>query len=105
MYARVARFEGGDPARMDEVIEANREMIEAGLASPPEGLEDAQATWVLVDRQAGRGLGITFFATEDGMRRGDRALDTMSPSGPAADAGGRRTSVELYEVVIRAERS
>jgi len=105
MYARVARFEGGDPARMDEVIEANRKLIEAALASPPEGLEDALGTWVLVDRQARRGLGITLFATEDGMRRGDQALDTMSPPGPAGEAGGRRTSVELYEVVVRAERS
>ena len=105
MYARVARFEGGDRSRMDEVIEANRQIIEAALASPPEGLEDAQGTWVLVDREAGRGLGITLFATEEGMLRGDRTLDTMSPTGPAADAGGRRTSVELYEVVIRAERS
>jgi hypothetical protein len=90
---------------MDEVIEANRKMIEAGMESPPDGLEDTLGAWVLVDRNARRGLGITLFATEEGMRRGDQALDGMSPPGPAADAGGRRTSVELYEVVVRAERS
>ena len=29
------------------------------------------------------------------MRRGDEALDNMSPPG---DEGGRQTSVEMYEV-------
>jgi hypothetical protein len=36
------------------------------------------------------------------MRRGDEALNAMSPLLP--DASGRRTSVELYEVARRHER-
>jgi hypothetical protein len=35
------------------------------------------------------------------MRRGDAALEAMSPALP--DASGRRTSVELYEVALRHE--
>lgn len=50
---------------------------------------------MLIDRQNGRALGVTFFETEEEMRRGDEALDAMSPQG-----GGRRMSVEMYEVAI-----
>jgi hypothetical protein len=52
---------------------------------------------MLMDRQNGRGLGLTFFDTEDAMRRGDEALNAMDrPEG----ASGQRTSVEMYEVAI-----
>jgi hypothetical protein len=44
MYARIARFEGADPSRMDERIETNRRYIEQSLESPPEGLEAARAS-------------------------------------------------------------
>jgi len=51
---------------------------------------------MLVDRGSGRGLGIVFFESEDAMKRGDEALNKMSPSG-----GGRRTSVDFYEVPVQ----
>ena len=40
--------------------------------------------------------GITFFDDEEALRRGDEALNAMSPSG-----GGSRTAVEFYEVAIQ----
>ena len=39
MYARIARFEGGDTSQMDDVIAGAREMIDSNFDSPPEGLE------------------------------------------------------------------
>ena len=39
MYARIARFEGGDTSQMDAVIDGAREMIDSNFDSPPEGLE------------------------------------------------------------------
>jgi hypothetical protein len=36
---------------------------------------------------------MTFFDSEEEMRRGDEALNAMSPEGSA-----QRTSVEMYEV-------
>jgi hypothetical protein len=109
MYTRVARFEGGDISseggdisKLDELIEATHREIESGFESPPEGLEGATGAWVLVDRTRGTSLGITFFETEEELRRGDRALNEMSP--PVPEATGRRTSVEVYEVAIRKER-
>lgn len=101
MYARIARFEGGDPSRMDELIDGNREMIDSTFDSPPEGLEGVKSVWMLVDRENAKGLGVTLYETEEDLRRGDQALNAMSP---AVDTGGSRTGVEVYEVVLSKER-
>jgi hypothetical protein len=90
MYARVATFEG-DPAKLDEAISRVRGRVESG--SSPAGLEGAKML-MLVDRKTGRGLGVTLFESEEAMRRGDEALNTMP------GAGGTRTSVEFYEVPV-----
>jgi hypothetical protein len=95
MYARIAKFEGGDPER----FAATREQIEADMASgtPPEGLEGAREVMLLVDREGGTGLGVVFFETEEDLRRGDEALNAMSPE----EGSGRRSGVEMYEVAFR----
>jgi hypothetical protein len=101
MYARIATFEG-DPVRVDEAVEAVKGQVEANWSSPPEGLDRAKEMWMLVDREGGKGVGITLYETEEDMRRGDEALNAMSP--PVADATGRRTGVALYEVALRKQR-
>ena len=101
MYARIATFEGPRAGNLDEAIEVNRRQIEAGLKAPPEGLEGVKAVWMLVDRKAGTTMDVTLFETEDDLRRGDRALNAMSP----ADVEGRRTSVGLHEVAFQIERA
>jgi hypothetical protein len=93
MYARVASFEG-NPADADEAISFVRSQIESGQA--PAGLEGAKLM-MLINRETGKGLGITLFDSEEAMRRGDEALNTMSPPG----GSGRRTSVEFYEVPVQ----
>ena len=95
MFVRIARFEGGDPSEVDERISRVRAMMDEG--STPPGLEGVRRSMMLVDRQTGSGLGVTFFDTEDAMRRGDQALNEMTPP---AGMTGTRTSVEMYEVVI-----
>lgn len=92
MYARVATFES-DPANVDDAIAMVRAEVESG--ETPEGLEDAKML-MLVNRETGRGLGVTLFDSEEAMRRGDTALDAMSPG-----ASERRTSVEFYEVPVQ----
>jgi hypothetical protein len=95
MYARVATFES-DPAEIDEAIELVRSEVESG--DTPEGLEGAKML-MLVDRERGKGLGVTLFESEEDMRRGDAALNAMSPGGSE-----RRTSVEFYEVPVQTVR-
>jgi hypothetical protein len=92
MYARVATFES-DPSNVDEAIGMVRTEVESGETPP--GLEGAKML-MLVDRQSGRGLGVTLFESEEAMRRGDEALNAMSPG-----ATERRTSVEFFEVPVQ----
>jgi hypothetical protein len=101
MYARIAMFQGEESGRLDEAIEANRRQIEAGLESPPEGLEGIKEVWMLVDRESGKTMDLTVFETDEELRRGDEALNAMSP----ADAEGQRTSVGLYEIAFRIGRT
>jgi hypothetical protein len=96
MHARIATFEG-DPAKMDEMISRVRDDVESD--QPPEGLENARGMMMLVNRENGKGMGITFFDSEESMRRGDEALNNMNPGG-----GGRRTAVDFYEVAVERMR-
>jgi hypothetical protein len=92
MYARVATFES-DPARVDDAIEVVRSEVESGTT--PDGLEGAKMM-MLINRDSGKGLGVTLFESEEAMRRGDEALNAMNPG-----ASERRTSVEFYEVPVQ----
>jgi hypothetical protein len=92
MYARIATFES-DPANVDDAISMVRGQVEAG--DTPAGLEGAKML-MLVNRETGKGLGVTLFENEEAMRRGDEALNAMNPGGTE-----RRTSVEFYEVPVQ----
>ena len=105
MYARVAHFEGGDPATMDAELEDMKRQMEAarGGQMPDDAPAETQTLmetvvrWVeLIDRSTGASVGIAFCASEDDARRADAALDAMSPPGGV----GRRTSVAIYEVAL-----
>jgi hypothetical protein len=92
VYARVATFES-DPARVDDAIEMVRSEVDSGETPP--GLEGAKML-MLVNRETGKGVGITLFHTEEAMRRGDEALNAMNPG-----ANERRVSVEFFEVPVQ----
>jgi hypothetical protein len=91
MHARVATFES-DPAEIDQAIEMVRSSVQS--EETPEGLEGAKML-MLVNRETGKGVGVTLFESEEAMRRGDEALNAMSPG-----ASESRTSVEFYEVPV-----
>jgi hypothetical protein len=92
MYARVATFQS-DPAEVDDAIKMVRAEVESG--DTPEGLEGAKML-MLVDRETGKGIGVTLFDSAEAMRLGDAALNAMSPGGSE-----RRTSVEFFEVPVQ----
>ncbi len=92
MYVRIARFEG-DPAEADQAVARVSERMQGG---PPPELEAAKRFLMLLDRESGRGAGMTFFDNEEDLRRGDEALNSMT----RPESGSRRTSVEMYEVAI-----
>jgi hypothetical protein len=92
VYARVATFES-DPAELDDAISMVRGEVDSG--NTPAGLEGAKML-MLINRDSGKGLGVTLFESEEAMRRGDEALNAMNPGGSE-----RRTSVEFYEVPVQ----
>ena len=91
MYARVATFES-DPAKVDDAIAMVRAEVDGEV---PPGLEGAKML-MLVNRETGKGLGVTLFETEAAMRRGDDALNAMDPGSTE-----RRVSVEFFEVPVQ----
>jgi hypothetical protein len=91
MYARVATFNMGKG--LDETIQEIKTDVEND--NRPPGLEDAKGMMMLVDRSSGKAIGITLFDTEEALKRGDEALNAMSPGG-----GGTRTGVEFYEIPV-----
>ena len=91
MYVRVATFEqGGD---VDAAVEQVRNDVQTD--NRPPGLEDAKGMLMLVNRDTGKTLGIVMFETEEALRRGDEALNAMTPTGE-----GSRTSVDFYEMPV-----
>jgi hypothetical protein len=54
---------------------------------------------MLVNRETGKGLGVTLFESEEALRRGDDTLNAMNPGGTE-----RRTSVEFFEVPVQTVR-
>jgi hypothetical protein len=93
MYARVAKWEGGEA---DALRRSAEEVNAQAGAGPPEGVP-AKGFLMLIDPESGRSMGISLFETEDDLRQGDAALKAMNPS---SDRVGHRTSVETYEVGV-----
>ena len=91
MFARIATFES-DPSNIDAAIEMVRSEVAGDV---PIGLEGAKML-MLVNRETGKGLGVTLFESEEAMRRGDETLNSMSPGGSE-----RRTAVEFFEVPVQ----
>ena len=83
----------GAGTRVRDAVTMVRAEVESG--ETPEGLEGAKML-MLVNRETGKGLGVTLFDSEEAMRRGDAALNAMNPG-----ANERRTSVDFYEVPVQ----
>ena len=94
MYARVAAFQNRDMGQIDGLITTIQDRIRAG-----EELPGAKRFLMLIDREAGTSLGITFFESEEAIRAAEPTFERMGDEIPE-DVRGRRTSVEIYEVAI-----
>jgi heme-degrading monooxygenase HmoA len=93
VYARVASFEGGDTERMRQI---NEERRESGTEELPGGVRRAL---VLADREGDRRLFITLFDSREAIAAAEERFERMGDEIPE-DVRGRRTSVDVYEVVI-----
>jgi hypothetical protein len=102
MYARLTRFEGSDPDALRRELDQMGEQIRSG--TPPSELDESQAetlraikrVLVLADVDKGSSAMIAFCDSEEDVRRVDELFNQMSPG----DQGGKRQSVDIYEVAI-----
>jgi heme-degrading monooxygenase HmoA len=98
MYARVAEFDNprlSEPSLVDELTRGARE------SSPrwQEALPNAQGHMMLIDRQNGRSLGITFFESEAQIREAQPVFERMGDEMPE-ETRGKRIGVSSYEVLM-----
>jgi hypothetical protein len=93
MHARVVRFTGVSPDRVNEVVSRVEES-----EGPPPGVE-SNAMKLLVDESQGTAIFIAFFESEEKMRAASEVLEQMDPG----ETPGTRASVDQCEVKI--ERS
>jgi hypothetical protein len=92
MKARVATWEGGDPAAVQASLDQIRARSESG---PPEGVP---STGLMVLQGEDTVIFIGLFETEEDLRQGDATLNSMDPP---ADMGTR--SVAFYDVPIKVD--
>ena len=90
-YARVVTFEA-DEAALDALV--GQISAESGA---PEGIP-ATRIIVLADRDAGKVVVSTRFASQADLEQGAATLEAMSP--PADMGNIRRVSVEVFEVAL-----
>jgi hypothetical protein len=93
MYARVARWEGGDAEAIRKSAEDMQSRVDQG---PPEGVPSTGFT-LLIDPDSGNSIAVGLFETEEDYRKGDETLNSMTPS---ENGTGKRVSVEKYEVAV-----
>ena len=93
MYARVASFEGGDNERLQQM---NQERMQSGEMQAPEGMKRAM---VLADKDGNRRLFVAFFDSKEQVDAAQQRFEQMGDEIPE-DVRGRRTSVDVYEVVF-----
>ena len=92
MYARVT------------VVQASPDKIEQGIESfnsqvlpAVKGVEGYRAAFLLVERDSGKGMGITLWETEDARRRGAEAVEAAREATIKA-MGGTVPPVDEYDV-------
>ena len=95
MHARVATFEGGDPAKVRETIAQINERSGEG---PPEGVPST-GLMILNKPDDGKVMAIGLFETEEDLRKGHETLIAMDP--PVVGGMGSRVSVEMFEVPVK----
>jgi hypothetical protein len=91
MWARIAAFEGGDIDRLRQMAE---ERQAAGSSGMPQGVRRMA---VLVDRDGGRRLFVTYFDSREAIEAAEQRFEAMGDEIPD-EVRGRRTSVDVYEV-------
>jgi len=96
MYARIATFEGGDTARLRQM---NEERMSTGAMDAPAGMK---RVLLLAGEESNKRMFVAFFDSREEIEAARERFEAMGDEIPE-DIRGRRTSVEVFEVVTDQE--
>jgi hypothetical protein len=97
MYARLSRFAGLPPERIDQTV---RE-FEQGQLPHFEKAEGYKGVIVGVDREEGKAMAITFWETRQDLRASDKLADQAREVAMSSAQPSREPIVDRYELVIQ----
>lgn len=93
MHARVTTVSGGSPDRLDQGIADFRDQVLPAVKEL-----GGRGAIMLVDREAGTGLGITLWPDEETMRASEERANELRRK--VAQDMGAEPRVERYEVAL-----
>jgi heme-degrading monooxygenase HmoA len=99
MYARLSRFAGLPPERIEETV---RE-FEQDYLPALEGAPGYQGIMVGVDRNSGKAAAVTFWESREALDASDRAAEQAREAALVRAEPAREPIVDRYEVVLQRE--
>jgi heme-degrading monooxygenase HmoA len=97
MYARMSRFAGLPPERIQETVRG----FEQGQLPQLERMDGFAGVLVLVDRAEGKAAAVTFWDTLENLRTSDKLADQAREAAMESARPSREPLVDRYEVVIQ----
>ena len=101
MWARLSRFAGLPPERIDQAI---REFTEEQLPAF-EQLPGFEGVAVMVDRSAGKAAAITYWASQEALKQSDKLADRARDQAVQTAQPAREPIVDRYEVAFERSRA
>jgi heme-degrading monooxygenase HmoA len=99
MYARMSRFAGLPPERIEATIRAFAE----GQLKVLEEQPGYKGVMVGVDRSEGKAVAVTFWETSENLRATDRLADQARQEALEAVKPSREPIVDRFEIVMQQE--
>jgi heme-degrading monooxygenase HmoA len=97
MHARLSRFAGLDPERIDATVRQFEEEALPGLEQQP----GFRGITVGVNRQSGQAFALALWETKSDMDRSEKVAAEARQQAVAAAGPARTPIVDHYDVVIR----
>ena len=97
MYARLSRFAGLPPERIDQTLRD----FEEGQLTQIEQMEGYKGVLVAVDRGEGKAMAITFWETRQDLRTSDKLADQAREAAMATAQPSREPIVDRYEIILQ----
>jgi hypothetical protein len=97
MHARMSRFAGLPPERIEQTIREFEEGQLQALSQQP----GYKGVMIGIDRAEGKSIAITFWETSENLRASDRLADQARQQALDAVKPSREPIVDRYEIVVQ----